>query len=189
MISYPFNSFGYKSPSMGSLLAFVLRFPQDQGYLYYHAKKQLKTKNDGFIFTPIRNNYMMQDNENKILKYKWPGLNTADFHINKPFFDQNNKLILYSHGYDGNGNERKVDFEFSRITLPPEMRDYLNSHIENSNSAVVECNYDVRIGNWVVKHVRTDKHKGNFFSTVLSCMEAMIDNLKPEELAKILYAK
>lgn len=180
-------SFQYAA-DMRRILRSVIMFPSDQGYLYINHRKQFKSKNDGFIFTPIDNNYMMSANPDQtIYKYKWPGLNTVDFHIVAPFFDAKQQLILYAHGYDGSGTgTRKVDFELARITLSQENNEYVSKNVENVERAVVECNYDAKAGRWIVKHLRTDKHKGNFFSTVLSCMEAMIDNLQPKELEIML---
>jgi hypothetical protein len=173
---------------MRRIIGTVIKFPAGEGYLYYNHRKQLKAKNDGFIFTPIDNNYMMSANPDQyVYKYKWPGLNTVDFHIVAPFFDEKGQLVLYSHGYDGSGTAtRKVDFEFSRIGLSQENKEYVLTNVEKVERAVVECNYEVLKGKWVVKHLRTDKHKGNFFSTVLSCVEAMIDNLQPQELEQML---
>ena len=177
-----------KATDMRRIIRTIYCFKGEKGYIYVNPGKKLKAKNDGFIFTPEQNDYMMKANaELSLFKYKWPGLNTVDFHIISPYFDEQQKLMLFSHGYDGSGQaQRKVDFEFARVSLSQEERDFVLSRVDKVDKAVVECNYDRHRGNWVIKHLRTDKHKGNFFSTVLSCMEAMIDNLKPDELEQRL---
>lgn len=177
-----------KAIDMRRILRTIYQFKNEKGFVYVNTEKKLKAKNDGFIFTPEYNDYMMKSNAELCLyKYKWPGLNTVDFHILSPYFDSQQKLMLFCHGYDGSGQgQRKTDFEFARVSLSPEERDYVLSRVESVDKAVVECNYERHRGNWVVKHLRTDKHKGNFFSTVLSCMEAMIDNLQPSELEEFL---
>ena len=59
----------------------------DKHYCFDNAEKGIKTLNDGLIFTPNDNNYAMTRTSLPIYKWKWPGMNTVDFLLRKPWFD------------------------------------------------------------------------------------------------------
>jgi hypothetical protein len=60
----------------------------DRHYCFNNKDKAIKTLNDGLIFTPNDNSYSMQQSpELPIYKWKWPGMNTVDFLLKRPWFD------------------------------------------------------------------------------------------------------
>jgi hypothetical protein len=157
-----------------------------------------KSFNDGIIFTPAHNNYL----HNKAdmpppLKYKWAGLHTVDFLLRKPFVRKGKggadavdlwteANTLPSHGGGPAGTSLVL---FRTIEPDAEQAARITALCGDRASAVAEFAYDVQRGTWVVKHLREDKTRPNFISTVASSMEAMAEALTLDDVVhKLLKA-
>ncbi len=70
-------------------------FPTQGHFVYDDRKeKKLMSLNDGIIFTPDQNDYLHTNGNLPIYKFKWAGLNTVDFSLEHPFFNEKNELKL-----------------------------------------------------------------------------------------------
>ena len=56
----------------------------DGAYLYEDAERNLRNHNDGLIFTPVQQPYLMSSDT--LLKWKWPDLQSVDFKVYFPYF-------------------------------------------------------------------------------------------------------
>lgn len=53
------------------------------------------------------------------------------------------------------------------------------------NGQVVECGYDADRGEWVPLHARPDKTHGNYYTSVLDVMEALVQNIQISDLVQV----
>lgn len=149
---------------------------------YEYRDEKRHNRNDGLILTPADDTYF---NKNAILlKWKWPELNTIDFVIKAPWFDDKNKLRLYTNAKvetTGGGGGLTGDTFIRATEIDSKSEQILRRDIigRGLDRVVVECAYN---GQWNIKNVRYDKNTANFITTVFSTMETIADNVTKEDM-------
>jgi hypothetical protein len=65
----------------------------DGSYQYEHVEHNLRNGNDGLIFTPVDEPYFPRSNQ-LLLKWKWFDLNSVDFKVVHPYYDDNSDVLF-----------------------------------------------------------------------------------------------
>ena len=134
-------------------------------------------------------------------------MNTIDFKVRRPFFSikhPGNDRIWGGGGLScdvwcviieqvelyagiGHGNDIMVR---SAIMSEVDRNDLVRrSTAANLDSVIVECAYDIKIGQWTIKGYRMDKTDANFITTVMATMENIAENVSREELIAAFCGK
>ena len=80
---------------------------------------------------------------------------------------------------------RGVEVLVREIIVDPGTRAWLDRTLPTGHGAfgVLECVYEPNLSSWIVKKYRPDKNRGNFLDvTVISTLEAVVENIEPGEL-------
>jgi mRNA-capping enzyme len=150
-------------------------------YWFIDEESGRKNKNDGVIFTAENEPYL-PTSHSALLKWKWPDLNTVDFKIQAPFFDdRNGELRLYCGGPKG------MELFLRSTPISHTLRTWIETDLRNrsdgrSASCIMECGYDRATSCWKVLKERPDKVDANYLTTVFSTLETIIDDVQKREI-------
>jgi hypothetical protein len=145
-------------------------------------------RSDGIIFQPADLPYQFGTDPN-LLKWKWPELISVDLNV-EVNRDAERSLRLLAAGPDGTyidcvrtGSGGNGLGRFDKMRLLGDM-----SQLENNRMCVAEFAYDPSYGAWLFMHVRKDKARANFISTVLGVLMEQVESISVEELQYRLLA-
>lgn len=147
--------------------------------VYEYNDGNRRNKNDGIVFIPNDQDYF-----GSLLKWKWVGMNTIDFALSAPWFDNKDKLMMYSSATDA--DKRTVLVHSRSTTLSAERRSWLLSTIaeRKATNVIVEMQYVRGSSSWVPIKFRWDKATPNHMTTVVATMETIIDNVTVDDIMK-----
>jgi mRNA guanylyltransferase len=186
------KNFVKKSALHEGLMKFIrpLGGPHGGGEYEYNDGKR-RNKNDGVIFTPENDDYNCKNVQ--LLKWKFPGLNTIDFMIRHPWFDEQGRLMLYSSANLASEREgqkpQTVIVHVRSSTLHPEKKRWLIGEVVGKQQAIVEMAYEIHSSSWQPKLFRWDKSSPNFMTTVIGTLETVMDNVQPVDLCQACGSK
>jgi hypothetical protein len=147
-------------------------------YEYRDLTRGQHHRNDGIVLTPNAGGYLCA--ELPLLKWKWPGLNTLDFKIVRPFFDRKGDLQLYAGGPNDTdvlvGTTEMTNQERARL-----LQDVAERYSDRA-TVVVECAYAPDESRFVVKGCRTDKTSANYITVVFATQQTIIDNVTKDQI-------
>jgi len=174
----------YKSSELKSLLD---KITCDEEGEYWFQNEVRRTRNDGLIFTPQENNFLMSYDPGALVKWKFLEKNTIDLKVKTPYIFRN-KLDLYA---GGKGNS---DILFAQIDMKPaenrekfyallnEMQSLSDCRHGFVNSFIVECAWNFKSNQWQLIQNRPDKHIPNFITVCTDTLRVMTDNVTENEL-------
>lgn len=171
----------YQKEYVDNILAKITKLPNGE-YRYDDHKRNTHNLNDGLIFTPDNDNYLNTKQPGMLVKWKWRGLNTIDFMVKNPFYDENDisneTLLLYIGG---------CTQPVRKLTLPmksPERERFEKEAFKGGgvNKLVVECGYKKEESRWVIKNFRPDKGDANYITTLIATLETIIDDVSEKDL-------
>ena len=146
---------------------------------------------DGLIFTPEQRSYReLLSGTPQIIKWKFTDENTVDFRVYTKDFDkvadykgpqQYHTVPLYiSLGMD----DRQVCS--TSVTVEEASAYYILGQRLKLESLIVECAFQPKLSTWKIKKIRDKKSKANSLRTAWSTLEAVTENITPEELVSFL---
>ena len=141
---------------------------------------------DGLILQPVNDAYT-GGRCPKILKWKPPELNSADFKlrlvkVQKPGCLPENRANLYViESFD------RPMILFSSILIPNDKA--TRKEFENYDEKIVECVYNSNAGQWKVIRIRTDKHHPNSIRTVNGVMQSINDGYDKEYMLRFILGR
>jgi len=174
----------FKAADIGALLE---QISCDEHGEYFFSDGRRRTKNDGLIFTPEENNYLMSYDPGALVKWKFLEKNTVDLKVKVPYVWRGS-LDLFA------GGKGQSDILFARIdmdsaenrskfdALHSEMRRlsrYRNGFVP---SFIVECAWNFATFQWELVQNRPDKHIPNFITVCTDTLRVMMDNVTEDEL-------
>lgn len=146
------------------------RFIRAEGGGYIYDDGRRRNGNDGLIFTPATEGY----NTKRILKWKWPELNTIDFKLFQPFVGRDGASKLYVAG------EQRSDVLVKNVRFTEQETQWLGKF--PGDAVVVECAFDRGSGAWKIERARRDKQNANFITVAWETMEIIAENVSLEEV-------
>eukprot|EP00485_Elphidium_margaritaceum_P007752 CAMPEP_0202698670 /NCGR_PEP_ID=MMETSP1385-20130828/11916_1 /ASSEMBLY_ACC=CAM_ASM_000861 /TAXON_ID=933848 /ORGANISM="Elphidium margaritaceum" /LENGTH=573 /DNA_ID=CAMNT_0049355433 /DNA_START=98 /DNA_END=1819 /DNA_ORIENTATION=- len=180
----------FKASDIGVLLSQIRR---DEHGEYWFDNGRRKTKNDGLIFTPQENNFLMSYDPGALVKWKFLEKNTIDLKLKAPFIFRGG-LDLYAGGkgqsdvlfatIDMRQSQNRTQFE----TLLEEMQRLSSNRHQFVASFIVECAWDFDTNEWQLVQNRPDKHIPNFITVCTDTLRVMMDNVTEKELIEACAA-
>ena len=162
--------------------------PTEDGQYLYKDSKGRCNLNDGLIFTPVQDNYFYK--EQKLLKWKWPEMNTVDFLIKEPFLEQkNNNILLY---VSGKHNSTEL---YATITEPNQQTLEWISQVQSltdRSECVVECSKEGSKGrspSFQIVGLRLDKLVGNYITVAQATEKVIQDNITADDLRQLFTTR
>lgn len=155
---------------------YVKSMYKSYGFLeIYNQIKNLNHKNDGLIFTPVNDKYILYKRGTH-LKWKPPEINTIDFRLKQ------RKAGLYALTCTYKNNEIIFDyFETDHNDLDGKIGEF----VFDKEKIVNDIENDIlKIGGWVLYKIREDKNTPNHYRVVNNILESLDDNLDMEELSR-----
>lgn len=160
---------------------------------------KLAHENDGLIFTPVRDCYMV-DAQTRTFKWKPPHLNTVDFYIKKsllPYtYDLCGVIVINQlprklrNKLPNKKNEQellKFSFFYSPVELS-EIDGQIGEFRYDPDKEVVDMEeYTISKGGWSLYKIRTDKFTPNNIKVILGVLDSINENV--DEPALRLYWK
>lgn len=164
------------SKRVSNIELYVKSFFKSYGFLeIYNQIRSLKHKNDGLIFTPVNDKYILYVRGTH-LKWKPPSINTIDFKIE--YF----KDDIYALKCTYKNNEIIFDYFFSKTK---NLNGKIGEFVFDKDKKVFDVdNLIPKIGGWDLYKIRDDKESPNHYRVVNNILESLDDNLDIEELSR-----
>lgn len=166
-------------------------------YQVLDSISELKHENDGLIFTPVHEPYIIH-RVSKIYKWKPPSLNTIDFqisnstagkdaydlygilkdeqiprHMNNTFKGHNRDLYKFGTFY----TTEKLNIT-ERNSLIGEFK------YDDQKEVVDRFDYTITFGGWELHKIRSDKDTPNNFKVIFNIIKSINENITENELRK-----
>lgn len=140
----------------------------------YNQIKNLNHKNDGMIFTPVNDKYILYKRGTH-LKWKPPSINTIDFRLVKV------RSNLYELRCTYKNNEIVFDYYEDESDIDNKIGEF----VYDKDKIVNDVENDIpKIGGWVLYKIRDDKNTPNHYRVVNNILDSLDDNLNIEELSR-----
>ncbi|KAI5147987.1 mRNA guanylyltransferase [Enteropsectra breve] len=161
-----------------------------KSYGFFQILKEiasLKHDNDGLIFTPVQDPYLM-NKRSKIFKWKPSHLNTVDFKIK--MFDK----IHMIYGLYVQVSENQIDCRKGNQSMEKLIGVYYDTANQDIDQRIGEFSYDSTLptinyrnlslssGGWVLHKIRTDKMEPNNIKVALNILNSIEENISEEKL-------
>ncbi|WUR02843.1 mRNA-capping enzyme subunit (MCE1) [Vairimorpha necatrix] len=141
----------------------------------YNQIKNLNHKNDGLIFTPCFEKYILYK-RGLLLKWKPPSINTIDFRLVK------RSKGIYSLECSYKNNEIIFDYFESDHE---DLNNKIGEFIFDKDRIIRDIENEINIlGGWVLYKIRDDKDTPNHYRVVNNILESLEDNLDINELSR-----
>eukprot|EP01084_Bolivina_argentea_P164826 286495_1 len=175
----------WKATDVSSLLQQITRSEECGEYYFENADR--KTANDGLIFTPQENNYLMSYDPGALVKWKFLEKNTIDLKVKTPYIWRD-ELDLYAGGKGNSdivfavinmrdkGNRKQFEM------LLDEMKRLSSNRCGFVTSFIIECGWNFDTKQWQLIQNRPDKHIPNFITVCTDTLRVMMDNVTKQEL-------
>jgi hypothetical protein len=171
-------------------------------YLWENRAKLFKYNLDGLIFTPV---YGAYKSNLPILKWKDkhsidvrlmynPQYNFTEFHShsmaykngNNSYNTKSGKLVYKQKIFTKNDKYKSFNL-VNKVGLLGIGGKLLGCEHLNNMENIVEVEFDNNKKKWIFLRLRDDKDKPNAQRTILSVLEAIVDNIDVNALSKIIY--
>jgi len=141
--------------------------------------------NDGLILMPENLAYAYKTCEG-LLKWKPPHLNSIDFVIwlEKVPKKGGGMDVSVTLAYQSEKGPTKM----RKVILPSAVRAMFAQDFNRYHNTVGEFSYDLQAGEYRYLRQRDDKDKANFHGTVIDTMESIGENVRREEIIKVILS-
>ena len=183
---------------------------KNSSYIWSNKEKLFPYNLDGLIFTPIRGSYL-----SNLPILKWKDKHSIDIrmlynkdhdftyfttvsipHIKKDivtneFIDHKTGDIYYINKVNVNNSENINKYKQLKL-----VNNYgfvgVQGRLESSECLrnmldIIELEYDTSIKKWTFLRKRTDKERPNAFKTIVSVLDAIIDDINIHEISKLKH--
>lgn len=182
--------------------------------IWTNREKLFKYNLDGLIFTPIRGSY-----QGNLPNYKWKDkhsidvrllynskFNFTEFHphtmpytrkgsieVSNSYTDHQTGNVYYTKRINVNNLEKSK--KYIQNNLVSSRGDLGISGklegVENLNNMadICEVEWDYSVNKWVFLRTRPDKERPNAFKTIISVLDAIVDNITIDEISKLKHKK
>lgn len=185
------KKFALRNQAKSLIVGCIRKLPGVENKYWYDDGKR-SNGNDGTVLVPADNDYFCTLFPNQpILKHKWDDMNTIDYAICKPWFDQTGKLVLYSACQTLPITMSSTTPEFRlvvarKIAISGEEKSEIDKIIFQESTLtkhIVEMSYVCQESRWKFVGCRdTDKDTPNILETAISTLETIADHVTIEEL-------
>merc|ERR1712228_1132278 len=176
----------YKATDINKLLALITK---QQNGEYIFNDKQRVTKNDGLIFTPQENNFLMSYDPGALVKWKFLEKNTIDLKVKTPYIWRN-RLDLFAGGKGQSDicfasvNMAKIENRNKFEMLLKEMKALSEHRHGFVASFIIECAWNFERLEWELVQNRPDKNIANYITVCTDTLRVMMDNVTENELCE-----
>lgn len=152
---------------------YVKSMYKSYGFLeIYNQIKTLTHKNDGMIFTPVHDKYILYKRGTH-LKWKPPSINTIDFRLIK----------LKNNIYELKCSYKNNEIVFDYYEDEDDIDNKIGEFVYDKDKIVTDVENNIPIiGGWVLYKIRDDKDTPNHYRVVNNILDSLDDNLNIEEL-------
>ena len=178
----------WKASEIGSLLKLITMDAEGE-YHFEDVSGERRCRNDGLVFTPQENNFMMSYDAGSLVKWKFLDKNTLDLKLKTPYVWRG-QLDLYAGGkgqsdvlfatVDMARKGKRKQFE-ALLAEMQRLSGYRGGFVA---SFIVECAWNFAELQWDLLQNRPDKHIPNFITVCTDTLRVMMDNVTEQELVE-----